>query len=410
MADDQSRFIIQTLVAPDEEPDARVDAVELRFDHYPGTDVEAAVARQHKPVVATGRRERDGGRWNGNESERTSLLRRAAAAAYVDVELDLDPAEVPGRPRRIVSHHTLDGVPPDLDALFQQCLLRGADRVKIAAMPTDPVQAFRLLDLPTSGLGMGPWGGFTRALAPLTYCAAEPVAPGMPTPADLFDLYDVRRLGPRTALYGVAGDPVEHSRSPQLHNPALRRDGVDAVYLRFRVSDLAPFWRAFVEHGGRGLSVTAPLKEQAFQLARAPDADARACGAANTLLHDGRAFNTDLQAMLELVPRGSGDALILGAGGTARTARVALQRLGYTPRVWARRLEQAAAFGIEVAAQPEAAPVVVNTTTLDPPAAPFVLDLRYGPGVDPPRAGVDGLTFLRAQARHQYRLFTGREL
>ena len=121
----ESRFIVQTLVRPDEEPDARVDAVELRFDLYPETDVEAVIARQRKPVVATVRRARDGGRWGGSETERISLLQRAAAvAAYVDVELDLDLDAVPGGPRRIVSHHTLDGLPPDLDALFEQSWAR----------------------------------------------------------------------------------------------------------------------------------------------------------------------------------------------------------------------------------------------------------------------------------------------
>ncbi|MHC4547264.1 MAG: type I 3-dehydroquinate dehydratase [Planctomycetota bacterium] len=406
------RRVVQTLGTPDEVVDRRVDAVELRLDLYPGLDAAAWILRSTKPVVATARRFADGGRWEGDETQRRRLLRTAAEAAFVDVEVDADPDLAPAGPRRIVSAHDLRGVPADLDALFERCLLREADIVKIAATPASAAEAFRLLDLPTAGLGMGEYGAFTRVLAPWTYCgtAPEPVAPGLPRPDDLFDLYGVRRLGPTPALYGVVGDPIAHSRSPSLFNPAFARDGLDAVYLRFRVAELAGFWPVFRAHNGRGLSVTAPLKVQAAELADAPADEVRECGAANTLLADGRAFNTDYRALLELLPAGGGEALVLGAGGAARAAIAALRRRGYRIRVWNRTPERAAALGVEVAPAPAAAPVVVNTTPLDPPAAPFVVDLRYGPGVAPPARGVDGFTFLKAQARHQYRLFCGREL
>jgi 3-dehydroquinate dehydratase type I len=384
-----------------------VDAVELRLDLYPDVDVDAFVRQCGKPVVVAVRRVVDGGRWDRGEEERGRLLRRASAAAFIDLEVDADPALAPAGPRRVVSFHAVDGMPRDLDLVFQRCLVRGGDVVKIAARPASAVDAFRLVDLPTAGLALGDYGAFTRVLAPWTYCAREPVAPGMPTPRDLFEAFRIRRLGPSPALYGVVGDPIAHSKSPYLFNPVFEKLGVDAVYLRFRVSDLGAFWPVFLAHGGRGLSVTAPLKVQAAELAAVPAEEVSACGAANTLTADGRAFNTDYRAFLDLVPRGRGDALVLGAGGAARSAVVALQELGYRVRVWNRTPERAAALGVEVAAAPEPAPVVVNTTPLDPPEAPFVLDLRYGPGIEAPAGAVDGLTFLKAQAQHQVRLFTG---
>jgi shikimate 5-dehydrogenase len=232
----------------------------------------------------------------------------------------------------------------------------------------------------------------------------------MPTPEDLLDVFRVRRLGPCPALYGVAGDPIEHSRSPHLFDPALERDGIDAVYLRFRVDRLASFWPAFLAHGGRGLSVTAPLKVEAARLAAAPAEEVRECGAANTLLADGRAFNTDYRAFLDLLPRGHGPALVMGAGGAARAAVAALRRLGYQVSVFARRAEAARALAADFAPSPGPHPLVVNATPLEPPKAPFVVDLRYGPGIAPPARGIDGLAVLEAQARHQYRIFFGREL
>jgi len=404
------RSVVQTLLDPGEPVDPRVDAVELRLDLHPDADVAALRRRCGKQVIATVRRARDGGRFAGSEEERAILFRRARDADYVDVEVDADDAIAPAGVPRIVSFHDREGVPADLDAVFERCLLRGGRMVKIAATPRTATEAFRLLELPVGGIGMGPYGTFPRVLAPLTYCARGPVAPGMPTPADLFEVFRVRRLGPTPALYGVAGDPIEHSRSPHLFNPALERDGVDAVYLRFRVDRLAPFWPAFVAHGGRALSVTAPLKVEAAELATAPADEVRECGSANTLLADGRAFNTDFRALLELLPPTGGPALVMGAGGAARAAVAALRQLGYRVSIWARRRDRARALGGEFVAEPRPLPVIVNTTPIDPPAGPFVVDLRYGSGIAAPPRGVDGLTFLAAQARHQYRIFFGREL
>jgi len=405
-----TRFVVQTLLGPLEPIDDRVDAVELRLDLHPEADVRAVRLRHGKPVIVAVRRVRDGGRFPGTEPERKSLFARAAAADYVDVEVDAHPGIAPLGPQRITSFHDCARVPPDLDTILERCLLRGGRMVKIAVTPRSAAEALRLLDLPVAAIGMGPFGTFTRVLAPLTYCAREPVAPGMPTPADLFDVFRIRRLGPAPALYGVAGDPVEHSLSPHLHNQAFERDGIDAVYLRFRVGSLAEFWPPFLAHGGRGLSVTAPLKVEAAGLASAPSPEVKECGAANTLLADGRAYNTDFRAFLELVPRGLGGALVMGAGGAARAAVAALRRIGYEPLVWCRRPEQAKALGAEYTPSPEPLPVVVNTTPLDPPRAPFVVDLRYGPGIVPPERGIDGAAFLVAQARHQYRIFAGHDV
>jgi 3-dehydroquinate dehydratase/shikimate dehydrogenase len=404
------RFVVQTLLDPFEPVDPRVDCVELRLDLHPDADVRAVRLRHKKPVLVTVRREQDGGRFRGTEAERARLFENAAVADYVDVEADAPPEVAPPGPQRITSFHDTKGVPADLDAVFERCLLRGGRMVKIAVTPRSAAEALGLLDLPVAAIGMGPYATFTRVLAPLTYCAREPVAPGMPTPEDLFDVFRIRRLGPAPALFGVVGDPIEHSRSPHLFNPAFERDGEDAVYLRFRVRNLAEFWPVFLAHGGRGLSVTAPLKVEAARLSTSPADEVKECGAANTLLADGRAFNTDYRAFLDLIPGGLGGALVMGAGGAARAAVAALRRRGYEPLVSCRRPEEARALGAEHAPSPRPLPLVVNTTPIDPPKADFVMDLRYGPGIPSPERGVDGSTFLRTQANHQYRIFLGHDL
>ena len=59
-------------------------------------------------------------------------------------------------------------------------------------------------------------------------------------------------------VFGIAGNPVAHSRSPALHNTAFAAAGVDAVYVPLLVDELAPFLAAFPDFAG--LSVTIPHK------------------------------------------------------------------------------------------------------------------------------------------------------
>src|SRR5712691_5617498 len=127
----------------------------------------------------------------------------------------------------------------------------------------------------------------------------------------------------------VIGWPVEHSRSPLIHNYWIKELGLNADYRREAVPPerLAQFLRRLAEHGYVGANVTVPHKEAALALSR-PDARAQAVGAANTLWLDGGALhatNTDVEGFCanldEAVPawdRGLATALVLGAGGAAR--------------------------------------------------------------------------------------------
>lgn len=382
------RRVVQTLATPDDEIDLRVDLIELRLDLYPGVDC----SQFSKPFIATVRRVRDGGQFDGTAAERRALFARARGAAYFDLEVGSAPVDVPEGTAVLRSvHNFVDMGGPE--ALSDPAI------EKLVLTPSDATEALSLL-----GRGIGLGAPFTRFLAPWIYCARTAVAPGMPTPEEVFDLYDVRRLSENPKIFGVVGDPIAHSQSPRIHNAAFRRDGLDAIYLPFRARELAPFWAAFP---GEALSVTAPLKEQAAALATDPDDDVRACGAANTLLRDGRAMNTDLCALLELVPEGRGSALVVGAGGVARAAVVALERLGYDVAVWARRQERAALLG-RPATSLTAADVVINTTPLEVERGGFHVELVYADGrhASSESADVSAEAFLLAQARHQYRIFT----
>lgn len=134
----------------------------------------------------------------------------------------------------------------------------------------------------------------------------------------------------------VLGRPVAHSLSPVLHRAAYAELGLDWSYeaIDCGVEDLPTVLREREDYAG--FSCTMPLKHEALRLAGSARPVARAVGAANTLIPADRhrgwvADNTDVAGILAalaehaVAPR---TATVLGAGGTAQAAVVALAALG----------------------------------------------------------------------------------
>jgi shikimate dehydrogenase len=129
----------------------------------------------------------------------------------------------------------------------------------------------------------------------------------------------------------VIGWPVEHSRSPLIHNYWLTRYGIDGAYEKIAVKpeELKAFLGSLFERGFTGCNVTLPHKEAALKLAQVVDQSARAVGAANTLWLDYEAelhaANTDAYGFMinlaEQAPEwnaGRRPVVVLGVGGAAR--------------------------------------------------------------------------------------------
>ena len=134
----------------------------------------------------------------------------------------------------------------------------------------------------------------------------------------------------------VWGDPITHSRSPQLHLAAYGVLGLDWRYERRQVTE-ARFAESLASLDGtwRGLSITMPLKAVAHAAATLSDQRAELTGAVNTLLLDPegpRGFNTDIGGIVRALGEEGIDgverARIVGAGATATSALVALSELG----------------------------------------------------------------------------------
>ncbi|MCG6896666.1 MAG: shikimate dehydrogenase [Thiocapsa sp.] len=130
--------------------------------------------------------------------------------------------------------------------------------------------------------------------------------------------------------YAVIGNPIAHSKSPQIHAAFARETGQDLVYERILgdPGDFAGEVRRFFARGGRGLNVTVPFKEAAWALADERTQRAEIAGAVNTLSRlEGdrlRGDNTDGVGLVRDLASNHGfrfqgaRVLLLGAGGAAR--------------------------------------------------------------------------------------------
>jgi shikimate dehydrogenase len=258
---------------------------------------------------------------------------------------------------------------------------------------------------------------------------------------------------------GVLGWPVSHSRSPAIHNAALRALGMEGW--RYQLLPVPPALfdqttLALAQSGFLGANVTIPHKHAALALATQASDAARQIGAANTLTFtaDGTiaAENTDAPGLIAALA-GLADmpthprVLILGAGGSARAAAWALREAGASEvSIWNRTPERARALAqdlsLRAVAEPEPADVLVNCTsvgldtqgversatdsqglnqlrlTLDQVGKyPYVIDFVYRSGSTPLLAAakahgagtVDGLEILIAQGALSLELWTGRK-
>jgi shikimate dehydrogenase len=253
--------------------------------------------------------------------------------------------------------------------------------------------------------------------------------------------------------YCVFGNPIAHSKSPEIHAAFAAQTGQNLRYER-RLAPLDGFAdavRGFIAEGGKGANVTVPFKLEAVKLAQALTIRARAAGAVNTLhfTEDGIVGdNTDGAGLVADIVNNAGvritgkRVLLLGAGGAARG--VVLPILEHRPAqlVIANRtlataaalVEQFAALGGEGVVSHSgfadidgAFDIVINATAASlsaevPPVSPSVfapgalaLDMMYAasPTVFLQFAGQhgarlrDGLGMLVEQAAEAFSLWRG---
>lgn len=188
----------------------------------------------------------------------------------------------------------------------------------------------------------------------------------------------------------VWGDPIGHSRSPDLHAAAYRALGLDWQFARREVS-ADRFGGELAASRVRGLAVTYPLKALAFSVAAWRDKRAEVTGVANTLLFGERvrAYNTDVGGIARALDGiGAGDAQsvrIVGSGATSTSTLVALREMGVEwVEVAARRPERAAALvalGEQIGVVTRFAPLTEVDGTVDLTVSTLPGGAELGPNV-----------------------------
>ena len=147
--------------------------------------------------------------------------------------------------------------------------------------------------------------------------------------------------------FAVVGNPIEQSRSPQLHQAFAEKTGLTLEYSK-RLAPLDGFIEnidAFFQEGGFGLNVTVPFKEQAFAHCSVLTERAKIAKAVNTLwMKDGVLYgdNTDGQGLIDAIHAldwnlSATNILILGAGGATRGVIYPLVQAGAKKIVIANR-------------------------------------------------------------------------
>ena len=444
------------------------DMFEVRGDTVQDLDLLTLIRAQTHPLLFTCLPRSEGGHWDDRDaSGRRALLLEAVKRGfdYVDVGyrsglLDVM-AEKAGR-GLVLSYHDLDGTPGDLDGLYASMAELGADVVKIAVTARSIADLGRLFEFasrrahaggpPLVPIAMGPIGVASRILggrhgAPFLFAspaAGAEAAPGQIPAAVMAESFRVRRITPATRVYGILGSDVTWSLSPVIHNRAFAERGLDAVYVPLQADALGPFLEALPALGLSGFSVTRPFKVEIVPRLHAVNRTATRAGSVNTVqVRDGRLQGSSTDGLGILVPLRKKTALpdrrvvILGAGGAARAAALALVQEGARVTVLARDLAQAAAVAGDTGSAhgglaslaDHAWDVLVHATPVGsvslpgrspvPPAllrpGRVVFDMVYEPLETPllrdaARAGcatIDGLQMLLAQAAGQFEAWTG---
>ena len=429
-------------------------------------------------LVATCRRTGNGGHFAGSIDEQLDLLRRAAEAGARVVDVEIETVErapaalgsLGGLATTLVSFHDFQGT-PDLQPVVERLARTGADVLKVATRVVRPTDNLRLLALcqehPNMVVaGMGETGAPARLYSParggrFAYVAPDrlgpsevaiqgievsPTAPGQMEASVARRLYRVHEASAGTPIYAVIAKPVGHSKSPLIHNRAFRSVGYDGMYVPLLVEpgDVGDFFHLMRKLPLSGVSVTIPHKQSVIEHLDEIDPVAEGIGAVNTLYwKDGRLAGTNTDAIGISAPlsrrlnlRGS-RSLVVGNGGAAKAAIVALQQGGATVTVTgrdpARVARLAESHGVEAVAfdllDDRYFDVLIQATpvgmlpdvegNLFPRRIPadVVFDLVYNPletallkqAAAAGKVAISGIEMFVEQAAAQFRIWTGLE-
>jgi 3-dehydroquinate dehydratase/shikimate dehydrogenase len=448
--------------------------IEFRLDYLarPGLALpkikEFTDFHPHVVSIATCRRATSGGKFKGSIPAQIELLGKAAAAGcqLVDIELQtairLKPAQLDrlrSKAAIVLSFHDFKAT-QKLDETLKKMSAYPADFYKIVSTATslyDNVVMMKFLEKHQDahslvGLCMGEQGIISRVLgvragSAFTFgalTADEKTAPGQVTAQELRSTYRIDHVDVATKVYGVAGDPIEHSLSPAIMNAALRRENVNGDFLALHVKSIKDLMACVKDIPIHGLSITMPYKQAILPYLDNTDPYTAKIGACNTVVRsqDGKlyGFNTDTSGVVRPLEQRlnlqDAKILVMGAGGAARAAVFALKDRGAQISVMNRNLVAAQKLARQAHARTVKRPdlkklefdVIINATpvgmgntresplTADEIRAKYVFDMVYDPAEtrllqlakERGAETIPGSEMFVHQAARQFEIWTGK--
>ncbi len=448
--------------------------IELRLDYLPQPQAALPKLKNFLEIhpeatfIATCRRAVNGGKFRGSVAGQLAVLRKAADIGFPLADLELQSAaalksddfkDLYDRIGLILSYHDFRAS-KKLDEQLAAMSKFPADFYKLVSTATnlhDNVVMMKFLEVHSGshemvGLCMGEQGIISRVLGVragsiFTFGSAirgEETAPGQVPARELRDVYRIDMVDQATQVYGVVGDPVEHSLSPVMMNSAFRRETVNAVYLALHARSLKDLLACVQEIPIRGLSVTMPYKQEILEALENSDALTKQIGACNTVVRGAGGqlygFNTDVAGITvpleQRMHLAGARILIVGAGGAARAGALGLKAKGAEVFLTNRTPEKAQALARQAKAKylkradlaKQQFDVIVNATPVGMNGSKqtplnenelntkYVFDLVYNPAetalVKMARAKelqvIPGLEMFVQQGARQFEIWTGK--
>lgn len=403
-------------------PKNRADLIELRTDFFSDRTLEQLIQVSTLPVILALK-----------QRVSSKILQRLLShkdIRYVDVDyqqralVQLVKRQRHQTKKIIVSFHDYTATP--VWTVMQRCVQSmrklQPDIVKVATMirTVDDLIVIKRLQAQFGrriiAIGMGELGIMTRLYnrGLLTYAAVQPgqgTAPGQLTVTQLRSMQ----------LYGLIGDDIQTSRSPQFHNAAFHQQHLPHRYQLWETRDLATFMEVFAFFRLPGASITKPYKRAIIEYCSQLDHYAKTIGAVNTLVRRGKkiiGYNTDWigvqRALAGKLRRHT--VLILGTGGAASACAYACQQARADSVICLphRSLPTTLTnFDVVINATPVANQLLVPAAALK---NKIVMDCIYQRPTALLRAArrqqarfiCNGLPMLRYQAAEQFKLWTKR--
>lgn len=343
-----------------------VDAVELRVDLLKSYDLkfvseQLSLLRIHTdlPIIFTLRTVSQGGKFPDGAYDQIKELTELAfkmAVGYVDLELSLPEglfatlASLRKFTKIIGSHHDFKAQfkwdNSEWENKWQFGLNNNVDLIKFVGMGESMddnllLENFRASHTkkPFIGINMGAIGQLSRILNPLLTPITSEVLPNSAAPGQLNikqinqGLVTIGELTPKE--FYIVGTPISHSMSPLLHNTGYEQVGLPHKFGRFETDKAEEVAELIKTPNFGGCAITIPLKISMMDKVDEVSSSGKSIGAINTIYkRDGKIIgtNTDWIGIRDsFAHHGISNAdvgLIIGAGGTCRSAIYAMKQMG----------------------------------------------------------------------------------